>query len=107
MIRFAVLFTAAALLSAPAFAGTYSAKPVTAPAARHIIGRDISWACGPDACQGSTDQSRPIILCQDLAKRAGRLESFIANGRALSTTDLDKCNSAVRDAAPAALATTN
>lgn len=105
MIRFAVFFTAAALLLAPAFAGTYSAKPAVAPTARHIVGRDISWVCGTNACQGSTDQSRPIILCQDLAKRAGRLESFVANGRALSATELDKCNSAVRGGAPAAFAT--
>jgi hypothetical protein len=105
MTRFASIFAAAALLSAPAMAGTYSAKPIAAPAAAKIIGKDISWVCGPDACQGSTDASRPLVLCQDLAKRAGRLQSFIADGRALSAAELDKCNA--KAGAPTALANAN
>jgi len=107
MTRFASIFAAAALLGAPAMAGTYSAKPIAAPAATKIIGKDISWVCGPDACQGSTDASRPLVLCQDLAKRAGRLQSFVADGRALSTAELDKCNASAKDGAPKALANVN
>jgi hypothetical protein len=104
MNRFAAIFTAAALLAAPAMAGSYSAKPIAAPAATKIIGKDISWICGPDACQGSTEASRPLVLCQDLAKRAGRLESFVANGRALSAAELDKCNASAKSGAPTGLA---
>jgi hypothetical protein len=107
MTRFAALFTAAALLAGPAVAGTYSAKPVTAPATAKIIGKDISWACGPAACNGSTDASRPLVLCQDLAKRAGRLESFVADGQALTAAELDKCNASAKDAASKALAKVN
>ncbi len=107
MTRFAVLFTAAALLASPAVAATYSAKPVVAPAAKRIVGRDIAWACGPAACQGSTESSRPLLLCKDLAKRAGRLSSFVADGRALGATELDKCNAAAKGGAPSALATAN
>ena len=107
MTRFAALFAAATLLAAPAAAGTYSAKPIAAPATSKIIGKDISWVCGPDACQGSTDASRPLVLCQDLAKRAGRLQSFVADGRALGTAELDKCNAAAKDGAPKALANAN
>ena len=44
------------------------------------------------AASGSTDTSRPLVICQDLAKRAGRLESFVADGRALGAAELDKCN---------------
>jgi len=107
MTRFASIFAVAALLGAPAMAGTYSAKPIAAPAATKIIGKDISWTCGPDACQGSTDASRPLVLCQDLAKRAGRLQSFIADGRALSAAELDKCNASAKGGAPKALAKAN
>lgn len=91
MLRFAALLAAAAI-AGPAMAATYSAKPVAAVAERRIIARDIVWTCGPDACQGSTESSRPLVLCQSLAKKAGRLSSFIANGRALSAGELDKCN---------------
>ena len=107
MTRFAAIFTAAALLSAPAVAGTYSAKPIVAPAAAKIIGKDISWVCGADTCKGSTDASRPLVLCEDLAKRAGRLQSFVVDGRALSSAELDKCNASAKGGAPKALANVN
>lgn len=107
MTRFAAFSIAAALLASPAFAATYSAKPVVAPAAKRIVGRDIAWACGPVACQGSTESSRPLLLCQDLAKRAGRLSSFVADGRALGATELDKCNAVAKGGAPSALAAAN
>ncbi len=104
MTRFATIFAAAGLLAAPAIAGTYSAKPVAAPATARIIGKNISWTCTADSCRGSTDSSRPLVLCQDLAKRAGRIESFVADGRALGAAELDKCNASAKDGAPAALA---
>lgn len=89
-------FIAVATLAAPAVAGTYSAKPVAAPAAGKIIGKDISWNCTADGCRGSTEASRPVIICEDLAKRAGRIESFAADGRELSADQLAKCNSAAK-----------
>ena len=98
------LFLAAALVATPAFSATYTAKPVT-PAQGKIIGQDISWTCGPTACTGATDNSRPVVLCQGLAKRAGAIDSFLVDGRALSADDLAKCNLSAKGGAPAALAT--
>lgn len=98
---------AAALAPAAASAATYSAKPIAPVAAKRIIARDISWTCGPAACQGSTDNSRPLVLCQGLAKKAGRLENFIVDGRALPVAELDKCNTAARDGGAPALARAN
>lgn len=93
MTRFAsLILTAAAFVAAPASAATYSAKPATQPEASRIIARDISWTCGPDACQGSTEESGPAVLCQGLAKSAGRLNNFVANGRAFGVAELAKCN---------------
>ena len=101
MTRFAsLILAAAAFVAAPALAATYSAKPATQPEASRIIARDISWTCGPDACQGSTAESRPAVLCQGLAKRAGRLTSFVANGRAFGSAELDKCNASAKGGAP-------
>jgi len=105
MTRMAALFVATALFAAPAVAGTYSAKPISVPASAKIIGKDISWTCSANGCQGTTETGRPLVLCQDLAKRAGRLESFTVDGRALGTTDLDKCNA--KAGAPTALAHAN
>ena len=104
MTRFATLFAAAAIIGAPATAASYSAKPVAAASATRIIGRDIVWTCGPDACLGSTEDGRPAILCEGLAKRAGRLASFIADGRAFTPAELDKCNASAKGGASPTLA---
>ena len=59
MTRAAAFIAVAALFAAPAFAGTYSAKPVAAPEATKIIGKDNRWACSSNGCttQASTWQS--------------------------------------------------
>lgn len=105
MTRLTALFAAATLLATPAFATSYSAKPAAAPVAKRIIGKNISWTCGTATCLGTTEASRPLVLCQDLAKRAGRLDSFLVDGRALSAGDLDKCNGSIGASAPVAVGT--
>ncbi|MFL6753240.1 MAG: CC_3452 family protein [Sphingomicrobium sp.] len=95
MLRSVLLLTGLGLAAAPAGAASYSAKLAT-PTSERIIARDIVWACGTDACQGATQESRPIVLCQSLAKRAGKVDSFLVDGRALSAADLDKCNAAAK-----------
>ena len=94
---------AAMVLAAPAVAASYTAKPAS-PAPERIIGRDIVWQCGPAACQGSTAESRPAVLCQSLAKRAGRIDSFLVNGRAFTSAELDRCNASAKPAATSSLA---
>lgn len=103
MLRPLFALAAIVLTAGPAFAGNYSAKTAV-PASGRIIGRDIVWSCGPDACQGSTSDSRPAVICQSLAKRAGRIESFIADGRPFTAAELDKCNASAKSQNASALA---
>ena len=103
MFRQLLVLSAAALAAAPGAAASYSAKPVI-PTTERFIARDITWTCGPAACQGASEESRPAVLCQSLAKHAGRIESFIADGRAFGPAELEKCNSAAKAAATPALA---
>jgi hypothetical protein len=107
MTRVAVFLTIATLFAAPAVAGSYSAKPVEAPAANRIVGKNIAWTCAGGTCRGSTELSRPLVICQDLAKRAGRIDSFLADGRALSADELSKCNASAKGGTPAELAKAN
>lgn len=102
MLRSALAFAAIALAAAPAAAATYSAT-LTQPVSSKFIARDIVWACGPAACQGATEQSRPAVLCQGLAKRAGRIDTFLVNGRALAAAELDKCNASAKGQKASAL----
>jgi hypothetical protein len=98
MLRSILVFSALAMTAAPAAASSYSAK-TAAPTNERFVTREITWNCGPDACQGSTDESRPLVLCQSLAKRAGQIDSFAVDGRALAAQELAKCN-AVQKTAP-------
>src|SRR5947209_19490761 len=95
MLRSTLALSALTLIAAPAAGASYSAKLV-APTSQRIIAQDISWSCGSDACQGSTLESRPIVLCQSLAKRAGRVDSFLVDGRAFTSAELNKCNASAK-----------
>lgn len=105
MTRIAALIAASALAAAPAAAATYSAKPLAAPSNAKIIGKDISWTYSGGSFHGSTETGRALVICQDLAKRTGRLESFTADGQPLGTAELDKCNA--KAGPPTALAHAN
>jgi hypothetical protein len=103
MLRPFLMLSALAVLAAPAGAASYSAK-LAAPTSQRFIARDITWACGADACQGSTQESRPVVLCQSLAKRAGKIDSFLVDGRAFSAAELGQCNASAKVDAGKALA---
>ena len=103
MLRLVLGISAVTMTVSPALAASYSAKLAT-PTSERFIARDITWNCGPDACQGATNESRPVVLCQSLAKRAGRIDSFVVNGRAIASIDLDKCNASAKVTASQAVA---
>lgn len=103
MLRFALALSAIALTATSAGASNYTAKPVV-PANGRFIARDIVWNCGAAACQGATEESRPVVLCQSLAKQTGKIDSFLVDGRAFTPAELAQCNSAAKAAAAQALA---
>jgi hypothetical protein len=103
MIRSVSLFLVLGLAAAPAAASNYSAT-LMAPAPGRIIARDIVWNCGAGACHGATDESRPTVLCQSLAKRAGRIDRFLVDGRELSSAELERCNAVARPVPASAIA---
>jgi hypothetical protein len=96
MFRPLFAVTAFALATSPAAAATYSAKTSAAAPAR-IAARDILWTCGSGSCTGSTLNSRPVVLCEDLAKKAGKIDSFLVDGREMSAVDLQRCNASARE----------
>ena len=103
MLRPLISLSAMLAMAAPAAAASYSAK-LAAPTAQRIIARDITWQCGADACQGSTAESRPVVLCESLAKRAGKVDSFLVDGRAFSDAELSQCNASAKAPAGKAFA---
>ena len=106
MFRSFVLLATLAL-GAPAAAATYVGKPVQPAYESKFVARDIIWSQAGATYRGSTNESRPLVLCQSLAKRAGRLESFTVNGSALAEADLAKCNAVAPQPTAPALAEAN
>jgi hypothetical protein len=98
-----ILMLSALAAAAPAVGASYSAK-LASPTSERFIARDIVWACGADACQGATEESRPVVLCESLARHAGRVDSFLVDGRAFGTAELDKCNASAKPSPAKALA---
>ena len=90
-----VFVLSALMVAVPAGAATYSAK-LAVPASGRVIARDIVWNCGPDACQGATDESRP--RCSASRWRSGRaeFETFIVNGRSVGPAELVRCNASAK-----------
>ena len=103
MFRLTFALSAFAFAATSAAAATYSATPAT-PAAGKLIARDIVWTCTAAGCQGSTEEGRAVVLCQSLAKRAGRIDSFAVDGRAFAAAELERCNSVASTRPPKALA---
>jgi len=95
MIRSASFLSALVLAAAPAAASNYTAT-LASPSTARFIARDITWNCGTDGCHGATEESRPLVLCESLAKRAGHIDSFNVDGRTLPPADLDRCNASAK-----------
>jgi hypothetical protein len=103
MHRSVSLLLGLAIASAPAAAANYSAT-LAAPASGRFIARDITWNCGAAACQGATGESRPVVLCQSLAKKVGRIEAFLVDGRSFTPAELERCNASARSQSAQSLA---
>ena len=104
MLRLTVGLAGLILVATSAAASTYTATAVVQPAATRINASDIAWTCGEGSCRGSTQESRPLVLCQDLARHVGRLTAFVADGQAFGAYELGRCNAKAVGAAPVARA---
>jgi hypothetical protein len=103
MLRSILTLSALLVAAAPAAASTYSAR-LASPTSERIIARDIVWNCGADSCRGASDESRPVVICQSLARRAGKVGSFVADGRDFTPAELDSCNASAKAPTGKALA---
>ena len=98
MIRSLPLIAALSMaLPGAAMAADYRAT-AAAPAAAKLITRTASWTCAGPTCTARTDSSRPVVVCQGLAKKLGTIEAFLVDGQPLSADELVKCNTLARAA---------
>ena len=92
-----VLAGSSAMLPATASAagGAYYRAELASPAPKSkFVARGIVWSCTGTDCVGARGTSRPLMMCSGLAKEAGEVKSFTADGKALEAEDLARCNGA-------------
>ena len=74
----------------------YRAEPATPQAQARLIAKDLVWKCGSAGCVAGKSNSRPATDCSALVRQVGALRSFSVQGRALTATELEKCNARAR-----------
>lgn len=93
----ATLFAATTTASFAANGAAYRLVPATAVAAAStVIVNDTLWKCAPGACVAANATSRPAIVCAQVAKKVGKLESFAVRGEEFDAETLAKCNEKAR-----------
>lgn len=81
--------------TAGAAAGSYYSAEIANPAkTAKFVARDVIWSCNGVNCGAGRGTSRPLIICASLAREVGEVKSFTANGKALETEELARCNGA-------------
>lgn len=91
-ISTSALLALATPATAQAPAGYYVATPVAAPAKPRLMTRMTPWTLRGPAYVAAKSPERPGILCELVAREAGTLSSFVANGTPLAEDALAKCN---------------
>jgi hypothetical protein len=98
MASFKTLVLAMAMMAAPgmgtgqAAEGGYAATLATAAPGDRLVAHGLLWRCDGARCAAPTGNSRPLIVCQALAKAAGPVTSFANGAKALDAGQLARCN---------------
>lgn len=90
-----VALGALAPVAASAAGGAYYRAELATPAAKdRFVSRGVVWTCTGTSCVAARGTSRPAIMCSTLAKDAGEVKAFVADGKPLEADALARCNGA-------------
>jgi len=83
------LSPAQAVAAGPGYSATLEAA---LPAPKSEIVNSVMWKCAGATCAAPDQGSRPVLVCQKVAKKFGTVARFTAPSGELSADDLAKCN---------------
>jgi hypothetical protein len=66
------------------------ATPLAEP--RQEIVDGVLWKCAGERCAAPSEGSRPLLVCQRVAKTFGAVARFTTPSGELSSEDLSRCN---------------
>jgi len=70
----------------------YTAQLAAPTAERTSIISGVAWQCDGTSCVAAKSNSRPVVVCQRVARELGEVTNFTAEGKALDTEALARCN---------------
>lgn len=73
-------------------AAFYAAELATPAAERTNVIGGVAWRCQDTTCVAAKGRSRPVVMCQRVARELGEVTGFTAEGEALPAEDLARCN---------------
>ena len=89
----AAALTLGVSLPASAQTPTYRAVPMAKmTVANNVVIGETLWNCGAAGCTTTKATSRPGIVCEQTAKKFGKLESFTVGSNTFDDAALAKCN---------------
>lgn len=96
LLSIAAAATIALTATTPATAqsgGYYTASLAAAPSETKLVTRSTIWTCNGTTCIAAKATSRDQVMCELVARQAGQLTAFTANGTTFDAEALSKCNS--------------
>jgi hypothetical protein len=73
-------------------AAFYVAELATPAAERTNVIGGLAWHCKDTTCTAAKGRSRPVVVCQRVARELGEVTGFTAKGETLPAEDLARCN---------------
>jgi len=73
-------------------AAFYTAELANPAAERTNIIGGVAWQCQDTTCVAAKGKSRPVVMCQRVARELGEVTGFTAKNEALPAEDLARCN---------------
>jgi len=80
--------------AAPGTPAGHSATLESPVSADNLTAHGLLWRCAGAQCVATASNSRPVVVCQALAREAGPMIAFSAGGELLSAEQMARCNSA-------------
>jgi hypothetical protein len=74
--------------------GGYEASLTAPMPPRQEIVDGVLWKCAGERCAAPAGGSRPVLVCQRIARAFGAVARFVSPAGVLSSEDLSRCNGA-------------
>ncbi len=90
LLACALIGAAVPAAAAPTWWSAGLSTPLDSP--RSAIVNSVMWKCAGDQCSAPAQDSRPVMVCQKVAKKFGPVTRFASPAGPLSADELAKCN---------------